>query len=99
MQLAHILISKCSHLSEFDNQVQESRAQAPLALQQVPKIKQLIDEAKKKTDNARQALAGAQSNSQIARDSAQDAQLKYAEQASKVCNSSHGSKQSIKFVL
>lgn len=65
--------------------MQESRAQAPDALRQRPKIEQLVLEAQQKTNDARLALAGAKSNSQNARDSAQEAQLKYAEQASKVC--------------
>ena len=65
--------------------MQESRAQAPDALRQRPKIEQLVVEAHQKTKDARLALAGARSNSQNARDSAQEAQLKYAEQASKVC--------------
>ena len=70
-------------LQKFDKQVQESKAQAPDALRQRPKIEQLVAEAHNKTYDARLALAGAKSNSQNARDSAQEAQLKFAEQASK----------------
>lgn len=70
-------------LQKFDKQVQESRAQAPDALRQKPKIEEFISEAREKTQKAHSAIAGAQTNSQNARDSAQDAQLKYAEQASK----------------
>ncbi|XP_034232146.1 laminin subunit gamma-1 isoform X2 [Thrips palmi] len=70
-------------LQKFEDQVQESRAQAPDALRQRPKIEQMIQEAIEKTHDAHQALAGAKTNSQIARDTAQKAQKGYAEQASK----------------
>lgn len=64
--------------------MQESKVEAPDALRQRPKIEQLIQEARVKTNDAHQALAGAKTNSQNARDTAQRAQMGYAEQASKV---------------
>ncbi|GFG33810.1 hypothetical protein Cfor_03510 [Coptotermes formosanus] len=69
-------------LEEFDKQVQESKYKAEDALALVPEIRQLIADAQNKTDDARQALFGAEHNAQIARDTAQEAQQKYAEQAS-----------------
>jgi len=70
---------------EFDQQVQESKYKAEDAQATVPEIRQLIADAQNKTANARQALIGAEHNAQIARDSAQEAQQKYAERASQVC--------------
>jgi coxsackievirus/adenovirus receptor len=70
--------------TEFDQQVQDSKYKAEDALGLVPEIRQLIADAENKTDDARQALAGAEHNAQIARDTAQEAQQKYAEQASHV---------------
>jgi coxsackievirus/adenovirus receptor len=69
---------------DFDQQVQESKYKAEDALHFVPEIRQLIADAENKTGDARQALAGAEHNAQIARDTAQEAQQKYAEQASHV---------------
>jgi coxsackievirus/adenovirus receptor len=70
---------------EFDQQVQDSKDKAEDALASVPEIRQLITDAQNKTDDARQALIGAEHNAQIARDTAQEAQQQYAEQASQVC--------------
>jgi coxsackievirus/adenovirus receptor len=64
--------------------VQDSKYKAEDALGLVPEIRQLIADAENKTGDARQALAGAEHNAQIARDTAQEAQQKYAEQASHV---------------
>jgi len=69
-------------LQEFDQQVQDSKYKAEDALASVPEIRQLIADAQNKTDDARRALIGAEYNAQIARDTAQEAQQKYAEQAS-----------------
>lgn len=69
---------------EFDQQVQDSKYKAEDALSLVPEIRQLITDAENKTDNAKQALAGAEHSAQAARDTAQEAQQKYAEQASNV---------------
>ena len=65
--------------------MQDSKYKAEDALALVPEIRQLITDAQNKTDYARQALIGAEHNAQIARDTAQEAQQKYAEQASQVC--------------
>jgi coxsackievirus/adenovirus receptor len=65
--------------------VQDSKYKAQDALSLVPEIRQLITDAENKTDNARQALAGAEHSAQTARDTAREAQQKYAEQASDVC--------------
>jgi coxsackievirus/adenovirus receptor len=64
--------------------VQDSKYKAEDALGLVPEIRQLIADAENKTINARQALAGAEHSAQTARDTAQEAQQKYAEQASHV---------------
>lgn len=71
-------------ISEFDNQVQESKDKAHSALAIVPEIKRLIDEAQAKTINAQEALAGAENNAQNARFTAQETQLTFAGQASQV---------------
>nr|CAD7454512.1 unnamed protein product [Timema tahoe] len=71
---------RCS--KEFDNQVQESKGAAQNALDSVPEIQRLIADAENKTHSAQRALQGAVDNAQRARDTAQDAQQKYAEQAS-----------------
>jgi coxsackievirus/adenovirus receptor len=65
--------------------VQDSKYKADDALALVPMIRKLIADALNKTDDARQALIGAEHNAQIARNTAQEAQQKYAEQASEVC--------------
>uniref|UniRef100_A0A1B6D2A0 Laminin subunit gamma-1 n=1 Tax=Clastoptera arizonana TaxID=38151 RepID=A0A1B6D2A0_9HEMI len=69
-------------LLKFDNQVQESKDKAAQALSTTSDIKKLIEEAKVKTVNAQQALAGAENDAELARDTAKDAQQKYADQAS-----------------
>ncbi|XP_069688400.1 laminin subunit gamma-1 [Periplaneta americana] len=74
-------------LQEFDHQVQESKDKAQDALGLVPEIRQLIADAENKTGDAKLALAGAEHNAQIARDTAQEAQQKYAEQASQEADS------------
>jgi coxsackievirus/adenovirus receptor len=71
-------------VTDFDQQVQDSKYKAEDALRLVPEIRQQIADAENKTGDARQALAGAEHNAQIARDTAQEAQQKYAEQASHV---------------
>jgi coxsackievirus/adenovirus receptor len=65
--------------------VQDSKIKAEDAQASIPEIRRLITDAQNKTDYARQALIGAEHNAQIARDTAQEAQQKYAEQASQVC--------------
>ncbi|XP_046998702.1 laminin subunit gamma-1 isoform X2 [Schistocerca americana] len=74
-------------LQAFDKQVQDSKDLATEALGKVPEIERLITEAENKTDRARQALAGAVQNAQYARDTAQEAQNKFAEQASQEADS------------
>lgn len=69
----------------FDNQVQDSKKNATKALEQVSEIKQLIQEAGDKTIRAQEALDGAEASATSARDTALQAQNKYAEQAGKVC--------------
>ena len=65
--------------------MQNSKYKAEDALASVPEIQQLITDAQNKTEDARKALIGAEHNAQVARDTAQEAQQKYAEQASQVC--------------
>lgn len=64
--------------------MQDSKKNATEALAQVPQIKQLIEEANDKTARAQQALAGAETSAINARDTAQQAQKTYAEQAVEV---------------
>ena len=64
--------------------MQESKQKATQALDVVPEIRQLIAEAENKTSEVQQALADAEENAQHARNEAQKAQQKYAEQASQV---------------
>lgn len=51
----------------------------------MPQIKQLIEEANDKTARAQQALEGAESSAKNAKETAQEAQTIYAEQAVTVC--------------
>lgn len=67
----------------FDSLVQESKEKARDALGQVGEIKNLIEQAEERTREAQNALAGAESDARVARDSANQAQ-EHAEQASKV---------------
>ena len=67
----------------FDTLVQESKGKARDALSQSNEIVTLIEHAEERTREAQNALAGAESDARIARDSAQQAQ-QHAEQASKV---------------
>lgn len=68
----------------FDKQVQDSKKNAMEALGQVSQIKQLIEEANDKTLRAQQALAGAELSAVNAKDTAQQAQKTYADQAAEV---------------
>ena len=70
-------------LEGFDSLVQESKEKARDALGEAGQIKTLIERAEGRTREAQNALAGAESDAKVARDSAQQAQ-EYAEQASKV---------------
>lgn len=63
--------------------MQESKEKARDALGQVGEIKNLIEQAEERTREAQNALAGAESDARVARDSANQAQ-EHAEQASKV---------------
>ena len=67
----------------FDSLVQESKGKARDALDQAGEIRNLIKHAEDRTQEAQNALAGAESDARVARDSAKQAQ-EYAEQASKV---------------
>ena len=69
--------------SGFDSLVQESKGKARDALDQAAEIRNLIKHAEDRTQEAQNALAGAESDARVARDSAKQAQ-EYAEQASKV---------------
>lgn len=64
--------------------MQDSKKNATEALEKVPQIKQLIEEANDKTVRAQQALVGAESSAKNAKDTAQKAQTTYAEQAAEV---------------
>lgn len=70
-------------LEGFDSLVQESKEKARDALGQAGQIKTLIQRAEDRTNEAQNALAGAESDAKAARDSAKQAQ-ELAEQASKV---------------
>ena len=61
-------------LQGFDQLVQDSREEALDALQQVGDITKQIDEAERKTTDARDALQGAEANAVDARDIAADAE-------------------------
>nr|XP_014275808.1 laminin subunit gamma-1 isoform X1 [Halyomorpha halys] len=71
-----------SSLQDFDQQVKESKAKALTALLTVPDIQTLLQEARDKTTNAEEALAGAENNAIYASTTAQSAQKQYAQQAS-----------------
>lgn len=55
----------------------------------LPEIQAMIDGAIRKAAEAREALRGAETNAQRARDTAQEAQTNYAERASKVSSRSY----------
>lgn len=71
-------------LAGFQSQVQNSSEAASLALQTVPSIEEQIQKAEQMVIEANESLNGAHKNALAARTNAQDAQEKYAEQASKV---------------
>lgn len=71
-------------LAGFQSQVQNSSEAASLALKTVPFIEQQIQKAEQMVIEANESLNGAHKNALTARKNAQDAQEKYAEQASKV---------------
>ena len=74
-------------LQGFDSLVQESKGKARDALGQAGQITTLIEQAGQRTREAQNALAGAESDARVARDSAKQAQEhaeQHAEQASKV---------------
>lgn len=73
-------------MPDFDQQVKESKAKALTALGTIPDIETLLQEARDKTTNAEEALAGAENNAIYASTTAQSAQKQYAQQASSVCN-------------
>ncbi|KAL3200058.1 hypothetical protein MRX96_001267 [Rhipicephalus microplus] len=69
-------------LKEFDENVKASKDKASAALQRVPEIQVLIEEAENKTRDARGALKDAEADANAASDIAKEAQ-RIAEQASK----------------
>ncbi|KAL1415178.1 hypothetical protein MTO96_029694 [Rhipicephalus appendiculatus] len=69
-------------LKEFDENVKASKDKASAALQRVPEIRVLIEEAENKTRDARGALKDAEADANAASDIAKEAQ-RIAEQASK----------------
>ncbi|KAL1456196.1 hypothetical protein WDU94_000943, partial [Cyamophila willieti] len=73
-----------SSITEFDKQVQDSKDKATSALKTIPTINDLIVDAQGKTRAAHENLEGAEVNAQRAKIVAQEAQTKYAEQASQV---------------
>ncbi|XP_077506239.1 laminin subunit gamma-1 isoform X2 [Amblyomma americanum] len=68
-------------LKEFDENVKASKDKARAALQRVPEIQALIEEAENKTRDARGALKDAEADANAASDTAKEAQ-RIAEQAS-----------------
>lgn len=72
-----------SNRAEFDENVKASKDKASAALQRVPEIQALIEEAENKTRDARGALKDAEADANAASDIAKEAQ-RIAEQASKV---------------
>lgn len=69
-------------LTEFHDKIQESKANAEIALNSIGSIEEKISVAGGLVDKAENALDGANSNAEDARKYAQEAQEKYAEQAS-----------------
>ncbi|KAH7979957.1 hypothetical protein HPB49_012193 [Dermacentor silvarum] len=69
-------------LREFDENVKASKDKASAALERVPEIQALIEEAENKTRDARGALKDAEADANAASDIAKEAQ-RIAEQASK----------------
>ncbi|XP_036345955.1 laminin subunit gamma-1-like, partial [Rhagoletis pomonella] len=77
----------CHRLTGFQADVQKSSEKADLALRTVPSIEQEIENAEQLIRQAGEALMGANKNALEAKTNAQQAQEKYAEQASKTfCN-------------
>ncbi|EEC12698.1 laminin gamma-1 chain, putative, partial [Ixodes scapularis] len=70
-------------LKEFDENVKNSKEKARAALERVPEIRALIEEAENKTADARDALKDAEEDANAASDIATQAE-RIAEQASKV---------------
>lgn len=71
-------------LSGFQSDVQQSSEKAALALQTEGSISNEIDHASNLIRQAGEALEGANKNANDAKTNAQEAQEKYAQQASKV---------------
>ena len=63
--------------------MQDSKGKSRDALSRSDEIQALIEQAEERTRQAQNALAGAELDARVARDSAQNAE-QYAEQASKV---------------
>lgn len=70
-------------MSEFDENVKQSKEKAKEALSRVPEIQSLLDEAENKTGDARKALKDAESDANMASEIAKEAE-RIAGQASKV---------------
>lgn len=70
--------------SDFERKVEESKDKARESLNMVPEIMNVINQAKERTEEAERALKGAEIDAEIARETAMEAQMKYAEEASKV---------------
>lgn len=64
--------------------MQQSKDKAKTAVRQIPEIEKLTREAQQKIRTAENALTGAESNAQNAKDTAEDAETKYAQRASEV---------------
>lgn len=73
-------------LQDFDHQVKDSKEKALKELERTSEIQTLLQEAREKTTNAEEALAGAEVNAQYAKTTAQAAQNLYALQASSEAN-------------
>ena len=72
-------------IAEFDRQVKESEGKAKDALQNIPEIEKLIEQAENKSSEARDALSGAESDANMALSLAKLAQ-ETATNASTVCS-------------
>jgi chromosome segregation ATPase len=72
----------CNNCAEFDKQVQSSKVAADEALSRIAEIERLIDTAESQTEEAANALTGAEVDARRAKDIAKQAQ-ETAEEASK----------------
>lgn len=72
-----------AHFTEFDQKVQENKAEAEKALKKIPQIQRNINDAETKTQDARNNLAGAEKDAEDAKELAEVVQSE-AEKANEV---------------